>query len=127
MEPATLWGLIISGVLAVGSVLGVVLTKVGKKGDQEQAQVTDQFKRMLDEVGYWQNTAVKNREEWETRWDRQMTRCRKITDKLVMFVVTTGKADPSVRTEAESLARDLADHNETDHDLGTSFRHTEGN
>lgn len=118
MESATLWGLIISGTVALGSILGVVLTNVGKKGDQEQQQVTDQFKRMLEEVGYWQDTTSRTRTEWEGRWDRQMDRCRKITDKLVIFIASIAKSsmDPRVRSEAEDLTSAVKTHNESDHD-----------
>lgn len=118
MDGVSLWGLVISGTVALGSVLGIVLTNIGKRGDQEQQQVTDQFKRMLDEVGYWQDTTSRTRTEWEGRWDRQMKRCRTITDQLVAFIaaIAHNSLDPLIRAEAEDLTNAVRAHNDGDHD-----------
>lgn len=110
------WGIIISGVLAAGTILGVVLSGIGKKGDQEQAQVTDQFKRMLEEVNYWQTTTARQRTEWEDRWDRQVKRCRTIIDKLVVYVgaqaamLSDAQDDPGIQREAQRLLREVEEH-----------------
>lgn len=117
METPTIWGLVISGVLAVGSILGVILSGVGKKQDQEQQQVSDQFRRLLDEVGYWQGTASRTREEWESRWDRQMQRCRVITDRLTtaLAVVSDKLEDPAEKAKAAEALEELRAHNTNDH------------
>jgi hypothetical protein len=117
MEAPTLWGLVISGVLAIGSVLGVVLSGVGKKQDQEQQQVSDQFKRLLDEVSYWQRTAQTTREEAEGRWDRQIDRCRRITDKLTAALTSVASQanDPAGRKVADEALADLEAHKYNDH------------
>lgn len=108
-----MWGIIISGVLAAGTILGVILSGIGKKGDQEQAQVTDQFKRMLEEVNYWQTTTARQRTEWEDRWDRQIKRCRSIVDKLVVYVGAQAAMlaeIPGAQREAGGLLREVEEH-----------------
>lgn len=114
MEAPTTWGLVISGVLAIGSVLGVVLSRIGQKQDVEQRQVSDQFERMLNEVTYWRDSATRTREEWEARWDRQINRCRGITDRLAMTLALTAK-DPAERASVEEVLGELRNHNSTDH------------
>lgn len=117
MEAPGLWGIVISGVLAVGSILGVILSGVGKKQDLEQQQVSDQFKRMLDEVNYWQNTAGATRDQWEKRWDRQMGRCRTITDRLViaLTVISAQSNNSADKAKADEALAEIRAHNTSDH------------
>lgn len=117
MAAASSWGLIISGVLALGSVLGVILSRVGKREDVEQAQVSDQFRRMLEEVNYWQESNSRTRSEWEQRWDRQVDRCRRITDRLSSTVTNLAGqlSSGQAKEDAADALREVEDHREADH------------
>lgn len=119
MATGSMWGLIISGVLAIGSVLGIILSRMGKKEDVEQQAVSDQFKRMLDEVNYWQASASTTRTEWEARWDRQMDRCRKITDRMAGALQTLlGQLDDEHKVAdhtVQEVIEAVKDHDNVDH------------
>lgn len=54
MSPA-LAGLFISGLAALGTVLGVLISGVGKRGDRQTQEVNDQFSRQLQEISYWRD------------------------------------------------------------------------
>jgi hypothetical protein len=103
--------------VALGSVLGVILSRIGKKGDQEQQAVTDQFRRMLEENQYLTTSLTQARADisqvrqgWEDRWQRQMDRCRTITDTLVNALATNTPATTN------SALQKLDDHRAHDHD-----------
>ena len=53
---------------------------------------------------------------WETRWDRQMERCRQITAPLVETIAALRlKPDEVSQVHADAVLRTLAEHNERDH------------
>jgi hypothetical protein len=57
MSPATV-GLILTALTALGGFLGVVLSGIGKRGDQKATKDNDQYTRMMGEITYWQATAT---------------------------------------------------------------------
>lgn len=123
MNPGT-WGLIISGVLALGTVLGTILSRIGKKGDQELQSITDQFGRMLSENKYLgeQLTAeragrAQDRVESEGRWSRQIDRCRKITDSASRTINRLLSNEPGTGPDIEGAQtlRAIDEHNGLDH------------
>jgi hypothetical protein len=113
----SVWTIVIAAATVIGGVVGTVAARMGKKGDQELETVRDQFARLIAEVAYWQNTATDARTEWEGRWDRQMVRCRKVTDALVVAIVRLlrGSTTPEDREVAEKALDDLREHNSSDH------------
>lgn len=115
MNP-TIWTVVIAGAGVFGALLGTVLSRIGKKGDQELESIRDQFGRLISEVNYWKETSVTARDQWEARWDRQMTRCRKITDALVGALAPLLRAASAEdRQAAEKALEDLREHNDSDH------------
>lgn len=61
------------------------------------------------------------RSAWEARWDRQMARCRKVTDALVRAITALRKlATPEARQEADRVLVELEEHRQDDHDQTTS-------
>jgi hypothetical protein len=115
MNPS-IWTVIIAAAGVAGGIIGTIASRMGKKGDQELESVRDQFGRLLSEVNYWKESATSTRDEWETRWDRQMVRCRKVTDALVgaLARLLLG-ATAEDREIAEKALQDLHEHNDTDH------------
>lgn len=56
------------------------------------------------------------REDWESRWNRQMDRCRVVTDSLVQTIATLRtSAAPEDQARAEDALRNLHDHVDADH------------
>jgi len=117
------WGVIISGIGVVGTVVGIFLARAGKKGDQELQAVGDQFRRLMEENTFLaaqareaRLEARETRTEWEQRWDRQVTRCRKIADSATT-VITRLMGPHTIRdeTEAEVTLRDIRLHVAVDH------------
>jgi hypothetical protein len=110
------WTLIIAAVVAAGGIIGTITSRIGKRGDQELETVRDQFARLIAEVDYWKATATEGRGEWEGRWDRQMVRCRKVTDALVVALAQLLRgASAEDREAAERALQDLREHNDADH------------
>lgn len=56
------------------------------------------------------------RGSWESRWERQMTRCRNVTDSLIRAIDALKlKAGADAEREAAQVHRALAQHDEDDH------------
>lgn len=96
--------------------LGVVLSQIGKRGDQQIQQNKDQFQRLIDEARYWKDNATEARNDLESFRDRQLSRCRKVTDsaattisKLMRFV------PPDKQREGAHALDEIQSHIETDH------------
>jgi hypothetical protein len=62
MNPA-IAGIVISGLAALGTVIGVFISGVGKRGDRQAQEVNDQFKRQLDEINYLDKSVHAARDE----------------------------------------------------------------
>lgn len=116
MNPST-WTVVISGVLAAGGIIGTILSRIGKKGDQELQSFSDQFQRMLRENEYLAKSLADeraaraaDRTEWETRFTRQTDRCRKITDAATATIIRllSGRTDPA----ADATLSQIAEHAE---------------
>jgi hypothetical protein len=57
------------------------------------------------------------RTAWESRWDRQMKRCRQVTDSLVQALNALRKlAGPNAKEDADEVLRVISAHNQDDHD-----------
>jgi hypothetical protein len=58
------------------------------------------------------------RDQWEKRWERQMKRCRDVTEPLVSAIAALRKlAGPAADEQAETVMRVLEAHNQDDHSL----------
>ena len=122
MNP-TFWGVIISGVVAVGGVFGTILARRGTRGDQELQSFSDQFGRMLEEnkyltsqLGEARSEVTRVRTEWEQRWDRQIARCRTVTDQAAAAIARLmGMHTLEDERDAQQVLRDTAAHIESDH------------
>lgn len=114
-----------------GAWLATLLGRRGKKEDTRIAERTQAFDEVLqladrrlaeiDRLIAERDAANADkealRESWEKRWDRQMARCRSITDPLVQALNQLQTHAPHARAEAGQALRDLAEHNERDHTL----------
>ena len=96
--------------------LGVVLSQIGKRGDQTIQQNKDQFQRLLEEARYWEGQSKSTRNEWEARWDRQMERCRKITDEAYVKLTELMHYVPlTQRRDTAHVLDDIEQHRQDDH------------
>lgn len=107
--------IIMAAVGAAVAALGYVLAQYGKRGDQQIQQNKDQFQRLMDEANYWRDQTGEARAEFEGRWDRQIARCRKVTDQayatiaeLIRFV-----PDPQ-RQKGDRVLDEIAQHQDTE-------------
>jgi hypothetical protein len=113
-----------------GAWLATWLSRRGKKEDNRLAERGQVFEEVLQlaanrlteitRLGAERDAAVIERERvrtsWEERWDRQMSRCREITDALVVTIDRLRvAAPPSERNAADEAIRQLDAHNERDH------------
>lgn len=105
-----------AGVGAAVAVLGYILAQYGKRGDQQIQQNKDQFQRLMDEANYWRGQTNDSRTEFEGRWDRQIARCRKVTDQayatiaeLIRFV-----PDPQ-RRQGDRALEEISEHQTNEH------------
>jgi hypothetical protein len=120
----TNWGLIISGMTALGAVIGVVMSRIGKKGDQELQSFTDQYERMLGENKYLTEQLKSEREgrasdrtDAEARWTRQMERCRRVTDAAsdtITRLLSSRGPDPAAQAALDQI---VAHNDAVDHDV----------
>jgi CRISPR/Cas system-associated protein Cas5 (RAMP superfamily) len=55
LDYPAIFGLVIATLSAIGTVLGVVLSGLGKRGDQKVKSAEDEFTRIMDENTYWHN------------------------------------------------------------------------
>lgn len=96
--------------------LGVVLTRMGSSRDQQIQQTKDQFQRLLDEARYWREVVGDTRDEWESRWERQMNRCRKITDEASNTITDLMRyVPPRQQAEANTVLDHMVEHRANDH------------
>lgn len=114
------------------------LARRGKKEDvkiAERAQAFAEFRELVDRlegelerkgvelarVTAERDAAVEAREtvraQGESRWDRQMVRCREITAGLVATISELRRlAGPAGRDAADATLRTLEEHDERDHE-----------
>jgi hypothetical protein len=62
-EYPAFFGIIVAGLSTLGTVVGVLMTGIGKKGDQKAQAASDEFKRMVEEITYWHTAAIDCRAE----------------------------------------------------------------
>lgn len=113
-----------------GAWLATLLARRGKKedtriGERQQAfqEILDLAASRLSEIArlITERDAAKDRGEkiaasWETRWDRQMERCRNITEPLVATIQELRKGcTAEAEAHADTVLRQLSAHNERDH------------
>jgi hypothetical protein len=140
------------GVLAVAATwFATWLARRGKKEDNRIVERGQAFDQLLELANQRRDEIVKlkaeadklrgeasladgKREElrasWESRWDRQMQRCRDITAPLVATIKHLQESPASrmfeVIAEAEEVVRRTEEHNERDHGLDASHGPPEG-
>ena len=126
--------LILGALTFVASALAAWLMWRGKKADNKVAVRNanyDELERLaksrLEEINRLQaaKTAADDevdrvRTSWEQRWDRQMSRCRGVTDKLVDVVamLKTPPKDhlqPGEEIQVDEVLQELQEHREDDH------------
>lgn len=105
----------VSGIVV--GVVGTISTRIGKKGDQTLQAAKEQFDRMLGEINYYRDALDETRTQWEGRWDRQMARCRKVTDQASVAIARLMNGQHTHRDHevAEQALRDIEEHVQTDH------------
>lgn len=98
--------------------VGYLLAQRGKKGDQEIQQTKDQFQRMVDEAKYWKGEAGDARSELESFRDRQLRRCRAVTESAYATIAALITQVPKgQRARGERVMAELEQHQDTDHPL----------
>lgn len=96
--------------------VGYLLAQRGKKGDQEIQETKDQFQRMVDEAKYWREQTSGSRAEFEGRWDRQIARCRRITEQASATIADLMKYVPSnQQRDASDTLGEIEQHRQDDH------------
>ena len=110
--------LIISAAGILITFVGIMLSRIGKRADEVQSSVTSQFERQMQEIEYLSARLKETREEWEGRWDRQMTRCRIITTSSAQVIVglqdRLKPGDPN-KVLSEQQVLEMQEHLERDH------------
>lgn len=123
----------ILGILSfVGVWYGVKLSRRGKQEDTRIAETNQSFSQLNELsnarlieinrlnalVAELRSDNDRIRESWEDRWDRQMKRCRIITDRLtgVISSLEDVNAPKEIKDDVREARRELEDHNTDDHD-----------
>ena len=97
--------------------LGVVLSQIGKRGDQAIQQNRDQFTRLIEEAKYWKDNATSAREDLESFRDRQLSRCRAALDSATATITSLIRyVPPDKQREGAHALDELEAHRETDHE-----------
>lgn len=101
--------------------LATILTRKGKREDQKLSERQTAYEELYQlneargaEIVRLNAAILAIRDEWEARWDRQMARCRTITDTLSRAIVKLQQVHPDAPTAADALT-ELDHHNEDDH------------
>lgn len=111
--PQIIMSVVGSAVLLVG----YLLAQRGKKGDQEIQETKDQFQRMVDEARYWKAEAGDARTELDSFRDRQLTRCRKVTESAYKTIAELIRYVPDEqRTRGREALGELTEHQESAHE-----------
>jgi hypothetical protein len=96
--------------------IGYLLAQRGKRGDQEIQQTKDQFQRMVDEAKYWKTEAEGARDDLENFRDRQLSRCRKVTESAYATISDLIRFVPDeMRRRADHALDEIEQHKATDH------------
>lgn len=102
--------------------LATILTRKGKREDQKLSERQTAYEELYQlneargaEIVRLNAAILAIRDEWEARWDRQMVRCRTITEPLVRTIVKLQAARPFPDPEAAEALTELEHHNEDDH------------
>ena len=97
--------------------LGVVLSQIGKRGDQAIQQNRDQFQRLIEEARYWKENANEARVELETFKDKQLARCRLVADAAAKTISRLMRyVPPDKQAEGARVLDEIQAHTETDHE-----------
>ena len=108
--------LIMTGVGIAVTFLGVVLAQRGKRGDQVIQQNKDQFDRLIEEATYWKGVASDARGDLDSFKDKQLARCRKVTDAAYQTIADLIRfVPPEQHRRADRTLGEIETHNETDH------------
>lgn len=112
----TLSQIIMAAVTAAITFLGVVLSQIGKRGDQQIQRNEDQFKRLLDETNYWKKNADEARHDLESFRERQSARCRKMTEAAAQTIAELMRfVPPAQHRRGDRTLGEIDTHNEMDH------------
>lgn len=96
--------------------LGIVLSQIGKRGDQAIQQNKDQFQRLIDEARYWKDNATEARTDLETFRDRQLNRCRAALDAAFAAITDMLRfVPPDKQREGTHALDEIEAHRDTDH------------
>ena len=97
--------------------LGIVLSQIGKKGDQQIQTTKDQFQRLIDEAKYWKDNASDARADLEKFRERQLVRCRGVTDAAYATISKLIEAaKPPERAEGQAMMGEIEQHRAEDHE-----------
>lgn len=108
--------LIMAAVGAAVTFLGIVLSQIGKRGDQQIQTTKDQFQRLIDEAKYWKDNATEARDELEKFRDRQLLRCRGVTDAAYATISKLIEAaNAPNRAEGQAMQGELEQHRSEEH------------
>lgn len=91
--------------------VGYLLAQRGKKGDQEIQETKDQFQRMVEEAKYWKLETGDARAELEAFRDRQLARCRRVTESAYATISDLIRYVPDeVRRQADQALEEIEQH-----------------
>jgi hypothetical protein len=109
---------------------GHYLSRRGKRDEIRQQQVAQAFEerntafeqvsaladRYKSDADYQRDMRAKDRDEWESRWARQMDRCRRLTDSATNTITDLMRFVPlSQQRDAGHILDDIAEHRADDH------------
>lgn len=128
--PPELTTAILTGLSICSAWFATWLARRGKREDvkiAEQGQAFSQLRelaearqaeiqRLTSDLSAARAEVDRVRDAWETRWTRQMSRCRNVTDSLIRAIDALKlKSGAAAEQEAENVRRVLAQHDEDDH------------
>lgn len=128
-SPSTV-SLILGLIMALSAFVGHYLSRRGKRDETQQQQIAqaiqerttafDQVAALADrykgDADYQRDLRAKENEGWEKRWERQMNRCRAITDTASNTITNLMRFVPQAQqTDAVHVLDDLADHRADEH------------
>lgn len=124
--PPELTSSALTALAILGTWFGTWLARKGKREDNRIEQNNQSFGQLLSladarlaEIQRLSAELERVRTSWEARWDRQMRRCRKVTDSLADAIRVLQRQIPgATQPTAEAALQALEEHELDDHDTG---------